>query len=170
VRLDIDGLHLACPSLPRGRVAMFSESAATALSEHHRPPSDLRAELLQTETVHTLTWTPPSITDAPFTRDRRTVLEWGAECIALLILCGHLGWRPIRRLMEGEAADWLLVDGQGGEVAVEVSGTDERAIRTIITDKLKQLDRCRDGERRFAFVVRFVEPEVRMVEHEGTTA
>jgi hypothetical protein len=112
-----------------------------------------------------LTWRPPLPQEEPFLGARRILVEWGAECIALLVLCGYLGWKPIRRLIDGEAADWLLADEAGTESAVEVSGTDDGEIRRVLAAELRQLDGCRAGERRFAFVVRFASPEAHMVEH-----
>jgi len=165
--MDVHGLGNLCPELPKEKAAMLGASAAAALSHHHQSPKQLRVQLLHEELRYELSWTPPSTGDIPFLGARRIVVEWGAECVALMVLCRRVGWRPVRRLIDGEAADWLLADDSGAELAVEVSGTDQRAMRVVMAEELKQLDRCREGERRFAFVVRFVEPEAQMVEHEG---
>src|SRR6266849_1044884 len=57
--------------------------------------------------------------------DRKRITEDGAEAVALVLAHRHRSWRVVRRMQQGEHADWLLEDSATGRrqvVALEVSG------------------------------------------------
>jgi hypothetical protein len=64
----------------------------------------------------------------------------------------------LRRLPEGESADWLLCDEGGALVALEMSGTDVGDVEARMRAKLTQVARNEDGETLSACVIRSLEP------------
>lgn len=95
--------------------------------------------------------------------DSKRITEDGAEAIALAVAFETKDWRVVRRLQQGENADWLL-EHQDKDVrklvAFEVSGTDNRSIKRLLRDKLDQVSKSADVDQRCAGVVGFKQPQV----------
>lgn len=93
--------------------------------------------------------------------DSKRITEDGAEAVALALVHAYGGWRVVRRLQQGENADWLLEGSGSGKrrvVALEVSGVDRGSIAGCLRDKLIQVAKCREVDQRWAGVVGFEKP------------
>jgi hypothetical protein len=93
--------------------------------------------------------------------DSKRLTEDGAEAIALAL--GHRvrGWRIVRRLQQGEHADWLLEESSAGaslRIALEVSGVARGSITSRLTEKLEEVSRSEDVDQQWAGVVGFQRP------------
>ena len=70
-------------------------------------------------------------------------------------------WCVIRRLQQGDFADWLLKDSgsvKGKEIALEISGVNRGGISSRLSEKLKQVGNCDEGGQKWACVVGFEKP------------
>jgi hypothetical protein len=100
------------------------------------------------------------------------VTEEGAEAIGLAVATSRGIWRVRRRLQArlAEGADWLMVDAStGATIVLEIGGTDEEALASILARKIRQA-RCSPFSERgtpAACVVRFLEPSVALVVDDG---
>jgi hypothetical protein len=91
------------------------------------------------------------------------ITEDAAEAVALAMVHENGGWTVLRRMQRGDFADWLLLDADGREVALEVSGVDkvdtgQRRLKT----KIRQVRRS-PADRKAAAVVELKPPRCRMV-------
>lgn len=91
-------------------------------------------------------------------------VQFGAVCLACLIMPDATGLRVARVTEHGSNADYFLADEAGSVVAVlEVGGTDDGALPALRTAKLSQVGgsywrRKPHSLRGYAAVVRFAEP------------
>ncbi len=95
--------------------------------------------------------------------DPKRITEDGAEAVALCYVNAKAGWVVKRRLRQGEFADWLLVqhDGGTGSLALEISGTAEGDVRERLAEKQRQVGRCTlPVDERWAVVVGFTAPAI----------
>jgi hypothetical protein len=161
--IDLDDLATRL-GLPTHTANALGSRAAVALERRHRPgvrlTGTLRAEVVDEE----LRWQAEGIPRAPY-EDMNRVTEEGAEAIALALACGKCSWRIRRRLQSRlcEGADWLLTEPSSGRTMVlEVGGTDERDLATLLRVKLEQARRSPFSARGTpaACVVRFFDPSV----------
>lgn len=93
--------------------------------------------------------------------DTKRLTEDGAEAIALALGHRARGWRVVRRMQQGEHADWLLEESSQGDrerIALEVSGVARGGITARLAEKLEQVSHSEDMDQRWAGVVGFEEP------------
>jgi hypothetical protein len=100
------------------------------------------------------------------------VTEEGAEAIGLALACLKNPWRIRRRLQArlAEGADWLMIDvSTGSTIVLEVGGTDEAPMESVLARKIEQARRSPFSERGTpaACVVRFLEPSAALVVDDG---
>jgi len=94
--------------------------------------------------------------------DSKRITEDGAEAIALAVPHESKAWHVVRRLQQGEHADWLLEHRSNDVrklIAFEVGGTDRRGIAALLREKLAQVAKSIDVDHRCAGVVGFKQPQ-----------
>jgi hypothetical protein len=139
VKLDLERLRERHPRLPVERARDLSLHAAFALQRRHRSGVLLRASVRSTEAEVELIWEERAAGEA-LQLDEREVIELGAEAVALTLAHEVCGWVVMRRLQQGERADWLLEEqNTGRKLVLEVSGTYEEALSTRLNRKIEQI-------------------------------
>lgn len=156
--IDLEALHERHPCLLPEHTAALALFAATALQRaNHAPGVEVQVDVLGTVGVEPFTWAPRPVDATLATLDANHITEFGAEALALSLVHESRGWVVRRRLQRFESADWLLEDGAGELVALEVSGTVDGDAADRMRDKLVQVAKA-DAVRCVACVVRFLEP------------
>lgn len=166
MRLDLETLRQQHPKLPDETASGYSQCAALALQRRHLPGVVAAVTADGEPTQATIHWTPRSDTDAE-QKDAKRVTEDGAEALALALVKQLWGWTISRRLQQGEAADWLMVDETSHKVALEISGMDDGEVRGRMSGKLEQVQHCLVAPERAACVVCFRGPEVSLQHARG---
>jgi hypothetical protein len=158
MKLDLETLRERHPRLHPEHAADLGLHAAVALQgQGHAPGARLVARIAGVAKDATLSWKPRA-DDAHETLDPKRLMEFGAEAVALALAHEARRWSVVRRLPEGDSADWLLRDEGGALVALEVSGTDTGDAEVRMRAKLAQVAKNEDGKTLSACVVRFEEP------------
>jgi hypothetical protein len=157
--LDLDALRMYHETLPVWLADALASYAAIALQRRHQPGVKLSLKLGANQVDESLLWrTRPNTT----TVDEKRATEDAAECVALAIVGQHTRWQIIRRLQSGrgEGADWLMHDiDSGGDVVLEISGTDEGTFEARVRKKRAQANLAASRGKPAASVVRFLEPK-----------
>ena len=159
-RLDLSQIESMHPLLPPTTAHDLVTRAAVALQRRNHQPGDRITAVLpgsERRVAIELRWelVPAEFVDR---LDERRITEDGAEAVALALVSVRYGWVVRRRLQQGESADWLLRDPDGGLIALEVSGVDGDRDTRRVTAKLDQVSRCTAAGRRAACVVAFGPP------------
>jgi hypothetical protein len=163
VRIDLDALE-AATGLKAESARVLAFRAALALQRRHRPGVVLSCDVAGKLSEEELHWAerPP---DSELHEDFNRVTEEGAEAIALALAGHNRKWRVLRRLQSraSDGVDWLLTDSTTNtRVILEVSGTDEGSLGSVLKAKINQAknsdwaDQCKPA----ACVVRFKDPRV----------
>ena len=159
--IDLDDLEGLCPSLTGESAGPLALRARVALERRHQPPVVLDARIHGVPQQEEIRWTKlPS--EVAATQDVIRVTEEGAVAIALALSARHCGWRVIRILQSrlAEGGDWLMADASNRRIVLEVGGTDQGNLASLLSMKMEQARssifarRCRPA----ACVVRFAEP------------
>jgi hypothetical protein len=155
--LDLDALGAYHEALAPWQARALAGCAVIALQRRHLPGVTLSLVVGGNDVEEHLVWSPQART---VTVDEKRATEDGAECIALAIAAQHRRWKIVRRLQSGrgEPADWLMRDDSGGEIVLEVSGTDEGAFEARVRQKRAQANLAASRGRPAVSVVRFLEP------------
>lgn len=158
--LDMDSLGDVHPRLGARQSAFKTLCAALALDRAgHRPGVRGTVLIGIHASVGRWKWT----SEEPGLRamfDEQRVTEEGAEAVALLASGLVHGWEALRRLQQGQGADWVLLDrGTGQEVVLEVSGVRNGPIRQRLAAKVRQTaERADETRERWVCVVGFEMP------------
>lgn len=155
---DLREMH---PRLPEDLALVMIGRAALSLQKNgHGSPVGIRLDVDRAVTRGKLAWpgSDPSFLEQ---HDSKRLTEAGAEAVALAH--GHRahGWRIVRRMQQGESADWLLDGSSEGTrqlIALEVSGVARGSITSRLTKKLKQVLESEDVDQQWAGIVGFEEP------------
>lgn len=169
---DLRGMH---PRLPEDLALIMIGRAALSLQRNgHAAPVSIRLDVERAVTRGMLSWpdSDPGFLDQ---HDSKRLTEDGAEAIALALGHKARGWRVVRRMQQGEHADWLLEESSEGtslRIALEVSGVARGNITSRLTEKLEEVSHCEDEDvdQRWAGVVGFQQPvaALRSVEASGS--
>lgn len=158
MQLDLMALKQMHPLLPALTAAEYGHRAGIGLERSgHAPGVELRARFDDERQKARLSWIPSPSKDAE-QLDRNRITEDAAEAIALALVHGSRGWTVRRRLQRGEAADWLLHDGEARLVALEVSGIGHGTDPSRLSEKLGQVKAATVAQRRVACVVELPPP------------
>ena len=162
MELDLGHLKDMHPLLPLSTAREYAYRAAVGLERHgHEPGATLTFRLDAEEGKANVRW-PLVAGDGIAQLDFIRVTEDAAEAITLALVHVTRGWTVRRRLQRGEAADWLLIDGDKTLVALEVSGVDTRDIRQRrLKEKAGQVGRCDLEATKVASVVELQPPRCR---------
>jgi hypothetical protein len=159
--LDLADLREMHPLLPEDLTLVMIGRAALSLQKNgHGAPVSIRLDLDRVVTHGKLAW-PESDPGFLVQHDSRRLTEDGAEAIALAYGHKARGWRVVRRMQQGESADWLLEassEGTRQRIALEVSGVARGSITARLTQKLKQVSESEDVDQQWAGIVGFEEP------------
>jgi hypothetical protein len=159
--IDIANLREMHPLLPEDLTLVMIGRAALSLQKNgHGSPVNIRLDFDRAVTRGKLAWprSDPAFLDQ---HDAKRLTEEGVEAIALVFGHRARGWRVVRRMQEGESADWLLEESGEGtrqRIALEVSGVARGRITSRLTRKLKQVLQSEDVDQKWAGVVGFEEP------------
>lgn len=159
--IDIADLREMHPLLPANLTLVMISRAALSLQKNgHASPVNMRLDIDRAVTRGKLAWTgsDPGFLDQ---HDSKRLTEDGAEAIALALGNRSRGWRVVRRMEQGESADWLLEESGEGtrqRIALEISGVASGTITSRLTKKLKQVLRSEDVDQQWAGIVGFEEP------------
>lgn len=159
MRIDLEDLA-SSTGLSRRSAEVLAFRAAIALGRRYRPGVVMVASVEDQDLHVELRWEMPGDAEEPH-QDFKRVTEEGAEGLALALVCASGGWRVTRRLqsLDAERADWLLSNGDAS-LLLEVGGTDQEPLATLLRKKLDQA-RSSPLARRAApaaCVVRFLGP------------
>ncbi|HEV7667609.1 MAG TPA: hypothetical protein VGS22_03730 [Thermoanaerobaculia bacterium] len=161
MEIDLSDLREMHPRLPEDlALVMIGRAALSLQSNGHASPVDIRLDVDGTVTHGGLTW-PSSDSDFLEQHDSKRLTEDGAEAIALALSYQARGWRVVRRMQQGESADWLLEGPSKGtrqRIALEVSGVARGSITSRLTEKLAQVTKSEDVDEQWAGIVGFEEP------------
>ena len=161
MEIDLAGLREMHPLLPEDLTLVMIGRAALSLQRNgHGSPVSIRLDVERDIARGTLAW-PVSDPGFLHQHDARRLTEDGAEAIALAHGHRARGWRVVRRMQQGESADWLLEgssDGKRQRIALEVSGVARGSITARLTQKLKQVSRSEDVDQQWTGIVGFEEP------------
>jgi hypothetical protein len=151
------------PGLSPGVSGAMVEAAAVALERRHESPVDLDIADGEARKTLALTWTAPPERAKLAWSDVARATEWAAEAIALLAVEAMRGLVVVKRAPRGSRADYYV--GRPGDsfedaVLLEVGGTDDHSIRSLLAEKLTQAAANPDRLPALAAVVRFREPSV----------
>ena len=150
------------PRLPGDMATIMIVRAALGLQRNkHAPGAHFHTAVEESISRCVLNWPPAELRTADQHDDNR-ITEDGAEAIALALAHNTKSWRVVRRLQRGEHADWLLEhreDGTRNLVAFEVSGIATGRIADRVREKLLQVAKSSNVDRRCAAVVGFEQPE-----------
>ena len=159
--IDLADLREMHPRLPEDLALVMIGRAALSLQRSgHDSPVNVRLDVERAVTRGKLAW-PGSDTGFLDQHDSKRLTEDGAEAIALALGHRARGWRIVRRLQQGEHADWLLEEpsaGAGLRIGLEVSGVARGSITSRLTEKLEEVARCEDVDQQWAGVVGFQQP------------
>lgn len=164
--IDLGSLCLMHPRLPPDMAAVMVLRAALGLQRNRHASGarvDLEIERVRMEGV--LRW-PLADLNALAQHDAKRVTEDGAEAIALAFAHQLCTWNVVRRMQQEEHGDWLLEHSDRGTrrlVAFEVSGTDRALDARLMKEKLQQVARSEDVDRRCAGIVGFRRPEAALL-------
>jgi hypothetical protein len=160
--IDLARLRDMHPLLPADMAGVMVMRAALGLQRNrHSSGVGLQMAIENRRHYCALIW-PAADLGAAKQHDDKRITEDGAEAIALAVAYRTRAWRVVRRMQQGEHADWLLEDQDKGVrklVAFEVGGTDQRSITGPLRDKLVQVAKSVDVDQRWAGVVGFKKPE-----------
>ena len=157
--LDLEALRARHPAMHPEHAASLALHATVALQQQgHEPGVRLIVRVEQTPSNASLRWSRRD-SDGDELLDAKHIKEFGAEAIALALVHEARGLVAMRKLPEGDSADWLLKAPNGTRVALEVSGTGNGSATTRMRIKLAQVAKY-EGHvgTRSACVVRFREP------------
>jgi hypothetical protein len=163
MEIDLADLREMHPRLPEDLALVMIGRAALSLQKNgHESPVNLRMDVERAVTRGMLSWpgSDPGFLDQ---HDSKRLTEDGAEAIALALGHKSRGWRIVRRLQQGEHADWLLEESSAGKslrIALEVSGVARGSITSRLTEKLEEVSRSEDVDQQWAGVVGFQQPVV----------
>lgn len=163
MEIDLADLREMHPRLPEDLALILISRAALSLQKNgHGSPVVIRLDLEQVVSQGRLAW-PKSDPVHMDQHDSKRLTEDGAEAIALALGHRAYGWRIVRRMQQGESADWLLEEAKEGvhsRVALEVSGVARGSITSRLAEKLEQVSRVEDEDvdQQWAGVVGFEEP------------
>ena len=163
MEIDLADLREMHPRLPQDLALVMTGRAALSLQKNgHRSPVAIRLDIEQATSQGRLAWleSDPVHLDQ---HDTKRLTEDGAEAIALALAYRARGWRIVRRMQQGESADWLLEEANQGvhsRIALEVSGVARGSIASRLTEKLEQVSHSEneDVDQQWAGVVGFEEP------------
>jgi hypothetical protein len=159
--IDLADLREMHPRLPEDLMLVMIGRAALSLQKNgHGSPVNIRLDVDRAVTRGKLAWpdSDPGFLDQ---HDTKRLTEDGAEAIALALGHKARGWRIVRRLQQGEHADWLLEESNAGvslRIALEVSGVARGSITSRLTEKLEEVSRSEDVDQQWAGVVGFQQP------------
>ena len=159
--IDLAELREMHPVLPEDLTLVMICRAALSLQKNgHGSPVNIRLDIDRVVTRGSLAWpsSDPSFLDQ---HDSKRLTEDGAEAIALAHGHRARGWRIVRRMQQGENADWLLEGSSEGSrqlIALEVSGVARGSITTRLKEKLDEVARSEDVDQQWAGVVGFQQP------------
>jgi hypothetical protein len=162
MQIDLAELREMHPRLPDDLALVMTGRAALSLQRNgHGSPTDIRLDVDQAVTQGELAWpsSDPGFLDQ---HDANRLTEDGAEAIALALGHRSQGWRVVRRMQQGESADWLLegsAEGTRQRIALEVSGVARGRIASRLSKKMKQVVRSEDVDQQWAGIVGFEKPE-----------
>lgn len=161
MEIDLSDLREMHPRLPEDlALVMIGRAALSLQSNGHESPVGIRLDIEGSISQGGLTW-PGSDPSFLAQHDSKRLTEDGAEAIALALGHRARGWRVIRRMQQGESADWLL-EGPSEEthrhIALEVSGVARGGIAPRLAEKLAQVAKSEDVEEQWAGIVGFEEP------------
>jgi hypothetical protein len=149
------------PQLPFDVALVMVGRAALALERNaHDPGASISLDLERVQSSGSLSWPRVGLSGID-QHDHNRITEDGAEVVALALAHRYRSWRVIRRIQQGEHADWLLEDLRDGErqfVALDISGVDDGSIRARLAQKLSQVSKNTEVDQRWACVVGFEEP------------
>jgi hypothetical protein len=138
---SIGALHPKLAQISPTRVAELAENGALALERaEHEPGAVCQLDLAGEPSTARVQWKRRGL-DALEVRENKRVTEDGADAVALATL-GACGWTVQRKLQPGSFADWIVVDEQGAERALEVSGTAEGDLASALRRERKQIDQA----------------------------
>ncbi len=159
--LDLTQLRALHPKLAPVQAEAYAHRAGLGLGRHgHQPGKRIALRLNGGALTATLEWKPGRMSDAE-QLDRHRITEEAAEAIALALVAKVREWVVVRKLQQGEAADWLLHDRNSAPVVLEVSGIDkgtERDIQERLRAKLDQALRSPVAGQKVACVVELAKP------------
>lgn len=159
--IDLADLREMHPRLPEDRALVMIGHAALSLQRNgHGSPVNIRLDIDRAVTHGKLAWpgSDPGFLDQ---HDSKRLTEDGAEAVALALCHQARGWRVVRRMQQGECADWLLEgtsDSHRQRIALEVSGVARGSITARLTQKLNQVLQSEDVDQQWAGIVGFEEP------------
>jgi hypothetical protein len=164
MEIDLADLRELHPRLPEDLALVMIGRAALSLQKNgHGSPAKIRLDVDRAVTHGELAW-PGSDPDFLDQHDTRRLTEDGAEAIALVLGHRARGWRVVRRMQQGENADWLLEgseessEGTRQRIALEVSGVARGSITSRLAEKLNQVSQSEDVDQQWAGIVGFEEP------------
>lgn len=161
MEIELADLREMHPRLPQDLALVMIGRAALSLQRNgHAAPVEIRLDIDRTVTRGELAWpaSDPGFLDQ---HDAKRLTEDGAEAISLALGHRARGWRVVRRMQQGESADWLLEESSGETVqriALEVSGVARGGIASRLTTKSKQVLRSEDVDQQWVGIVGFEEP------------
>lgn len=161
--IDLADLREMHPRLPEDLALVMIGRAALSLQRNgHGSPVAVRLDIEHAVSQGKLAWpgSDPAFLDQ---HDTKRLTEDGAEAIALALSHQARGWRIVRRMQQGESADWLLEElseGARQRIALEVSGVARGSITSRLAEKLEQVSHSEneDVDQQWASVVGFEEP------------
>jgi hypothetical protein len=156
MKIDLARLRMLHPRLTEQVASSFVHRGAIALQRRHVPGVQLTGTDDGAQITATVHWPAAAPSDADIL-DSHRITEDGAEAVALCLVRTLRDWTIKRRLQRGLGADWLLAS-HDGDVALEVSGTDDGSLEGRATAKLAQARSVLSGVAFSACVVRFREP------------
>lgn len=160
--IDLAYLRDMHPRLPGDMAGLMVVRAALGLQRNkHSSGANLQMDIESMGLSCTLIWPAADLGTAE-QHDYKRITEDGAEAIALAVAHETKAWGVVRRMQQGEHADWLLEHRDNGVrklVALEVSGTDKRSITGPLHEKLTQVARSIDVNQRCAGIVGFKQPK-----------
>lgn len=163
MEIDLADLREMHPRLPEDLALILTSRAALSLQKNgHGSPVIIRLDLEQAASEGRLAW-PQSDPAQLVQHDSKRLTEDGAEAVALALGHRAYGWQIVRRMQQGESADWLLEETKEGvhsRIALEVSGVAGGTITSRLSEKLEQVSRVQDEDvdQQWAGVVGFEEP------------
>jgi hypothetical protein len=163
VKLDAVEIVERHPGLSSGVTGAMVEAAAVALGRRHVSPVDLEVTDCAIQKTVPLSWVAPNERAHLAWNDMGRTTEWAAEAIAVLSVEAMRGLVVVKRAPRGSRADYYV--GRPGDsfedaVLLEVGGTDDHSIKSLLAEKLEQAASNPDRLPALAAVVRLREPSV----------
>lgn len=171
---DVSSLELSVEDFPAGHTAingrLLVDRAAVALSLYHESPAEVRVRhSIKGDHPAQVHFAPPDPRSAQ-TLEREKFAEEGAIVFAGLLLQQFEPFRITRTVPRRSRVDYFLGTAAGDEEALlEVSGTMEMRVETVLEEKRRQMDSSpfRKGALRkpgFVAVTRFAPEAVSVLE------